>query len=110
MMDASQLAEVIETYRKHGWVLRRVLLSDASRVSISSGITALLGDVPVVSGPVDAAWFSRPPARGPVTWELRYLGNTAFALLEQVDESEPGADEARAVVEQRLANAIESRN
>jgi hypothetical protein len=103
MIDAGSVRDLIETYRKHGWVLRRVLLTPAS----SKVITARIFDgVQIDNSHIDAAWFSRPPTTGLVSWELRYLGDTPYALLQKVDEKSPEFDAILKSVEARFTEAI----
>ena len=99
MIDADSVAELIATYEKHGWILRRVLLSGDAKISTPA-------EVPVVSSDIDAAWFSRPPKPGGVAWEIRYLGDIPYALLEKLDENAPDFEEKLAAVEARLRDAI----
>ena len=106
MMDTGTIAEIIATYKKHGWVLRRVLLSAAASASLDSQVVA---GVPVMPSDIDAAWFSRPPAEGGVAWEIRYLGPTPFALVENMNENEPDFEERLRSVEARLAAAVASK-
>lgn len=104
MIDAGSIAELIETYKKYGWLLRRVLLTPVSQRSLGPNPT--FGDVPVRSSEVDAVWFSRPPKPGGVAWEIRYLGDIPYALLENIDEDAPGFEEALANVESRMRDSI----
>ena len=106
MTAAGTIAEIIATYKKHGWVLRRVLLSAAASAALDTQVVA---GVPVMPSDIDAAWFSRPPADGGVAWEIRYLGPTPFALVENIDENEPDFEERLRSVEARLAAAVASK-
>ncbi len=106
MISADSLAETLETYVKHGWLLRRVLLSDASRTALADRVDELFSDAAVSKSVLDAAWFSRPPKCGETAWELRYLGGSAYALLEYVDEESPDFEPALADVEARMAVVI----
>ena len=106
MMDTGTIAEIIATYKKHGWVLRRVLLSAAASAALDGKVVE---GVSVMPADVDAAWFSRPPAEGGVAWEIRYLGPTPFALVENIDENEPDFEERLRSVEARLAAAVASK-
>jgi hypothetical protein len=63
-------------------------------------------NVPVHHSDIDAAWFSRPPKQGGVAWELRYLGEPAFALLENIDEADAYFEDSLKAVETRLKDAI----
>lgn len=82
MISAAQISEILSLYEKHGWSLRRVLLSDALRVSINEHLSDLFGGAEIVSSPfLNAAWFSRSSRPSQETWELRHLSETPFALL-----------------------------
>ena len=106
MLNANGVAEIIATYQKHGWLLRRVLLTKESKNSLGPENRALPSDTEIVDSPIDAAWFSRPPATGGVAWEIRYLGDVPFALLEKVDENDPEFDKILSSVELRLYEAV----
>lgn len=62
--------------------------------------------VPIIDSEIDAAWFSRPPKPGGVAWELRYLGVTPFALVEQADEDSDDFEAMLASVERRLQSVV----
>src|SRR5687768_12683987 len=108
MIDVGAAAEIISTYQKHGWVLRRVLLTD-KEVGRSLAEAIDLGATPVVISSINAAWFSRPPKDGPVAWEIRYLGPTPFALLEVLMENEPDFEYLLSKTEVRLRETISAK-
>lgn len=103
MIDADEIKGIIATYERHGWILRRVLLSERLKDRLGA---AQFGGVPVVDSKIDAAWFSRPPKPGGVAWEIRYFGGTPFALLEHIDEDDPEFETALHSVESRLRESI----
>jgi hypothetical protein len=107
MIDPDTLDALIGTYEKHGWGLRRVLLSKNARLLIKSDRFAR--DVAVVDSDIDAAWFSRPPRPGGVAWEIRYLGEIQFAIVENIDENSPDFEHHLAAVEKRLTETISSK-
>lgn len=109
MTGPDEIGEIVATYQKHGWLLRRVLLSAALKTSLGSQADTLFGDVPLINASQDAAWFSRPPGPGGVAWEIRYLGGVPFALLENIDEADEGFEGALKAVESRLFDAIASK-
>lgn len=106
MIAPAACREIVQTYEKHGWILRRVLLSDASRASLGPRTGEVFGRAPVTAGEVDAAWFSRPPGDGDIAWEIRHLSETPFALLEFVDENSGDFEERLSEIESRLAKHI----
>lgn len=105
MIDADSVRELIETYEKHGWLFRRVLLTPALSKAFR-GDEDMFGDVPVKVASIDAAWFSRPPKPGGIAWELRYLGDPPYALLEKIDENSPDLEDVLTRVEDRLSNSV----
>jgi hypothetical protein len=105
MIDSATLRDTIATYAKHGWMLRRVLLSAAE----SKAAEGVVGAELIRESDVPAAWFSRPPADGPVAWEIRYLGGSPYALVEHFDESDADFENGLRAVEERLREAVASR-
>ena len=93
-------------YEKHGWVLRRVLLSPGSEKALAK----LFSGIPTNRSNIDAAWFSRPPNSGPVSWEIRYLGDLPFALLESLDEDDADFELKLKAVEDQLIEKIAGGN
>ena len=106
MIDAGAISEIVATYKKHGWILRRVLLSAALKRQLGEEAKRLFNDVAVVDSSVDAAWFSRPPKSGGVSWEIRYLGDLPFALLENLDENDPAFEASLQSVEKLLREKV----
>ncbi|MEJ7622745.1 MAG: hypothetical protein WKF34_02010 [Pyrinomonadaceae bacterium] len=99
-MQADVLSEIVKTYRKHGWVLRRILMTDTARDGLKSF------GVPVMDSKIDAAWFARPRCDQAVAWELRYIGGTPLAFLEFLNEMSPGFETSLRAVEQRLTETV----
>lgn len=106
MIDAGLIGEIVATYKKHGWILRRVLLSAKSKAVLEASLTKLFGDVKVMDASIDAAWFSRPPKPEGVPWEIRYLGAIPFALLENLDENNLEFEAALQELESRLCESV----
>ena len=102
MIQIGQIQEIIAQYEKHGWNLRRVLLSAEKRKSLPE---ALFGTAEIVSADLEALWFSRSSREGRETWELRVLSGTPFALVEvfEADDDEEVREETRREMETRLA-------
>jgi len=106
-MNAEQIREMLKQYAKHGWNLRRVLLSAGTSENLSGSLELLFGDAPVAtSSGIDAVWFSRPAAGGNEAWELRRLSQTPFALVEvfDADDDEDVREEARLEIEKQMEN------
>lgn len=109
MIAAATLGEIIQTYAKHGWLLRRVLLTDSLHKSLAANVDGLFGDARIIRGVIDAAWFSRPPKKGGIAWEIRLLSETPYALLEYVDENADDFEDKLREAETRLAANVASR-
>ena len=106
MIDPESVREIVRMYEKHGWVPRRFLLTKDLAAKVDSLKSPLAMDVPIHPSDIDAAWFSRPPRAGGIPWELRYLGEPPFALLENIDEDEADFGESLKAVERRLKDAV----
>jgi hypothetical protein len=104
MIAVGPLAELVETYERYGWELRRVVVT--TKDALPEELITGLDGVSISEGLVDAAWFSRPPKPGPIPWEIRYLGPTPFALVEHLDEESPDFEEQLRRVEERLLQAV----
>jgi hypothetical protein len=102
-MQAKQIAEILAQYKKHGWILRRVLLSDDLRAHLDNESGELFGDAPIIASPLNAVWFSRCSKNGEA-WELRRLSETPYALFEMFSEEdeEEVREEARREMEARM--------
>jgi hypothetical protein len=105
MIDLNSLPDIFSTYRKYGWIPRRILLNDDIDPDSISSLPGL-SDVEISSSDISAAWFSRPAKDGPVAWEIRYLGDPPFALLESIDERSPDFEILLGEVEGRLREAV----
>lgn len=105
MIQAKQIEEILAQYQKHGWILRRVLLSDSLRVHITSELPALFSGAEIVSSETDAVWFSRPAKNGEA-WELRRLSESPYALFEvfSAEDDDEVREEARREMENLLGN------
>lgn len=105
MIDAAAVDEVITLYEKHGWKLRRALLSRDERKSLEASLNA----IDIVESDLSALWFSRRAKPESEAWELRRLTGSPFALVAVVPSDAPG-DEVEAtlaqVVEEMRARSI----
>jgi hypothetical protein len=110
MTEPDKIREIIGTYEKHGWVLRRLMLTEKTLQTLASDdrLTTFLSSVKQDRS-LDMAWFSRPPRDGGVAWELRYLGEPPFALLETIDENSPDFEDSLRAVEERLKESTGSK-
>jgi hypothetical protein len=101
-MDAPDLIqEIIATYERHGWELRRVLLRPETRVASAA---ELFGQAAMIESDFDALWFARPSRAGREAWELRLIAELRYALFEafEGDESEADREEVRQEMENRM--------
>ena len=104
MNQLERLSEIVKTYSRHGWQLKRVLLRSETREAMREQESALFEDAPLQEAEVDALWFARPSHAGREAWELRLVGETPYALFEtfEADESEEEREEVRLEMEARL--------
>lgn len=105
------IKEIIDTYQKHGWELRRVLLRPETNaeLKVEPGANDFFsGAVLVEEAEVDGLWFARPSHEQREAWELRLLAENPFALFEtfEVDETEEQREEMRREMEARLREYV----
>jgi len=92
MIKLADINPVIEMYEKHGWSLRRVLLTELGEISSNAFANAV-----VERSAINALWFSRVSKPESETWELRRLTGSPFALIAVFDKNET-ADERNATL------------
>lgn len=105
-METKRLpSEIIATYQKHGWKLKRVLLRTKTQEQL--GVDAFEG-IPIEEAEIDGLWFTRPSFSDRQAWELRLLAETTYALFETFAADEPAdrQNEIRREMEQRLFEAF----
>jgi hypothetical protein len=95
MIDAETVGEIIGQYEKHGWILRRALLSDEG-MNASQKIP---DNVEVEPSDFDALWFSRKSKPDSEAWELRRLTGSPFALVAVVSTN-ASSEEVEATLSQ----------
>ena len=100
--------EVVATYRKHGWELKRALLQLVTRAEISAKESDILAPITIKEDVIDALWFARPSNNNRTAWELRLLAETQYALFEtfEADETEEQREEMRLEMEARLRDYV----
>ncbi|MGB7207391.1 MAG: hypothetical protein WBD27_01910 [Pyrinomonadaceae bacterium] len=106
MIDAGSINEIIALYTKHGWTLRRVLLSEQLRKNLSTTVADIFGGVEVARSELDAAWFSRSSRPDCTAWEIRHLSENPFALVEVIDR-ETDDEEAEETFRKTEAKMLE---
>jgi hypothetical protein len=107
MGHSELISEIVGTYRKHGWHLRRLLLRPETLAELQAepGFNSVQwDDVETKAGEVDGVWFSRASHQQSEAWELRLLAENPFALFEtfEKDEREEQREEMRREMEARL--------
>jgi len=104
MNALGQINEIVATYSKHGWQLKRLLLTTEARALLAEAEQEKFGDAQVIDSHINALWFARPSQAGREAWELRLLAETPYALFEtfEVDEEEEDREEVRREMEARL--------
>ena len=108
-MDRTDLAkQIIALYERHGWTLKRALLTSETRAAIDDNI---LNNAAIVNSEFDALWFARTSHADREAWELRLLAEQQYALFEafEADESEEDREEARLEMENRMRDYAKSK-
>jgi hypothetical protein len=103
------IREIVGTYQKHGWELRRALLRPDVREEFYAAFTPPAPEaLQVDEAVVDGLWFSRPSHEEREAWELRLVAETPFALFEtfEKDETEEQRQEMRHEMEARLREYV----
>ncbi len=105
MTTAAHIGDIVSLYAKHGWKLRRVLLSKPADSAVES---LGLQDAEIRESTIDALWFSRRSRPETESWELRRLVGTPFALVEVFDDGTPDdeIEERLREVERRMADTL----
>lgn len=100
--------EVVATYRKHGWELKRALLQPSTRAEISAKEADILAPITIKEDVIDALWFGRPSNNNRTAWELRLLAETQYALFEtfEADETEEEREDVKLEMEARLRDYV----
>lgn len=108
MIDENVIREILSLYKKHGWNLRRILLSDELKQNLSASLERLFGEAEITPARFDAAWFSRASGKTGIAWELRHLSENPFAVFEvfEKDEAEENLLEKLFEMENRLENRL----
>jgi hypothetical protein len=108
-MNASDLIrEIIATYERHGWRVRRVLLRTATRAGLDENAVALFATAEMIDSDFEALWFIRSSHGDREAWELRLIAEHPYALFEafEKDESEEAREEVRREMEKRMREHI----
>lgn len=108
MISAEAIREILSLYKKYGWSLRRVLLSEKLYERLSASIKSLFDNAEIIPAEIDAAWFSRASGITNEAWELRHLSETPFAIFELFEKeiAEEIFKEKLLEIEKRLKNRL----
>ena len=104
MNTLEQVTEIVVTYSKHGWRLKRLLLAPDVGALVTESEREIFEDAVVEDASINALWFARPSHAGREAWELRLVAETPYALFEtfEADEEEEDREEVRREMEARL--------
>jgi hypothetical protein len=107
-MSAELFKEIIATYQRHGWDLKRVLLKPSTRADLKEQTAELFNDANLIEAEFDALWFARTSPGGREAWELRLVAEQPYALFEafESDESEEDREEARLEMEHQMREQL----
>ena len=100
--------EIIATYQRHGWELKRVLIKPATRNDLTEPVAGLFNEAGLIEAEIDALWFARPSHAGREAWELRLVAEQPYALLEafESNETEEEREEARLEMEHQMREQV----
>ncbi len=109
MITDEEITAIFSLYEKHGWKLRRVLLSQHLKKQLSA---ETFGDVETIDSEINAAWFSRASENNSESWELRLLNQNPYALVETFDaeDEEEVREEVRKEIEDRIQKQLSRGN
>lgn len=95
--------QIVATYAKHGWKLRRILTSPANDEELHQ-IAQAFPALPISPAEIEALWFARASHGGREAWELRLVAEQPYALFEafEADESEEDREDARREMENKM--------
>jgi hypothetical protein len=103
-MTPELFKEIIATYQRHGWELKRVLIRPATRADLREQAAGLFDEAKLIESEFDGLWFARPSQAGREAWELRLVAEQPYALFEafEADETEAEREEARLEMENKM--------
>lgn len=107
-MSPELFKEIIATYQRHGWELKRVLLKPATRIDLEQALAGLFNAAGLSEAEFDALWFARPSHAGRDAWELRLVAEQRYALFQafEADETEEEREEARLEMEHQMREQV----
>jgi hypothetical protein len=112
MIDAGLVKEILSVYKKHGWTLRRVLLSGKLMEGSRRLSEDVFGGIKPAASVLDGLWFSRPSKGTLEAWELRHLSAVPYALLEvmEIGIEEKAREEILRQTELRMQKNVNRNN
>ena len=106
MASLELFKEIIATYQRHGWELKRVLIKPETQNDLTESaiFSAIFKEASLIEAEFDAVWFARPSPDGREAWELRLLAENPYALFAafEADETEEEREEARLEMEHQM--------
>ena len=98
--------EIIATYQRHGWELKRVLIKPNTRNELIDA--EVFSKASLRDGEFDALWFARPSQGGREAWELRLVAENPYALFAafEPEETEEEREEARLEMEHQMREQV----
>ena len=103
-MNKRLLQDILTIYHRHGWELRRALITPEAFLRLDDETKALFGEAKLIETDLEALWFARPSHQGREAWELRLFSEQPYALFEafEAEETEEDREEARREMEARM--------
>src|SRR5205814_8717810 len=97
--------QIVATYEKHGWELRRVLLRPSAEDERQQ-LAQTFPESALINSEVDALWFARTSHAGREAWELRLIAEQSYALFEtfEADEAEEDREALRREMENKMGD------
>jgi hypothetical protein len=107
MNTAELISEIVATYERHGWHLRRMLLKPQTRDQLAEAAHDLI-EVAVRVSDFDALWFARASHASREAWELRLIAEHPYALFElfEANESEEEREQLLREMENRMREHV----
>lgn len=107
MPPADLMKNIIANYERHGWKLRRALLSPETTATLAT-VGYDFAEVELRESDFEALWFARPSSDQREAWELRLISEQAYALFEafEIEEAEQDREAARHEMENRMREHV----
>lgn len=112
MIKAQEIKEILETYKKYGWILQKILLSDKLKKELSKAeIRDIFGHTKIAHSKTDGALFFRNSENNKEAWELRHLHVNPFAIFELIEFESSDAEKQEILkqMENRLENYVSNK-